>query len=523
MVSDASKGSLIRRRVAYSTISNYVGKLITLGAGFLLTPFMLHRLGAAEYGLWILVSSLVGYGALLDLGLATAVTKYVAEYRAKDQIAEARSLVATVLHLYLALGLAAIVLAALLAPIFPELFHISPEQRERAMRLVLLSGVSLGLSIPCAITSAILWGLQRFDLANGLGIVGTLVSTGVTVVILVRGGDVLDLVTAGIVITVLMQFPAIWIIRRVAPELHFGLRGASRQRLRTVFSFTASLFLMNVAGRLQSKTDEIVIGVFLPILAITPYAIARRLSDMGRILTEQFMKVLLPLASELHAENDQARLRALYVVSTRLTLASFLPIGAALVVLAPALLSLWVGPEYGRYAPLVLILTVAGLIDTSLWPAGFVLQGMARHQRLAVISLGAGVANLVLSVLLVRPLGITGVALGTLIPTVLEAVLFVLPYTLRVIGISVREAITDIWLPSFLPAIPTVLILLLLREMLQPTSLLLVGLEAAIGVLVYVLGYLSLDANHMERNTSRNAVRSALRVAETYVARLIDL
>jgi O-antigen/teichoic acid export membrane protein len=506
-----------------STLSNYLGKVVTLGVGFLLTPFMLHRLGAAEYGLWILVSSLVGYGALLDLGLATAVTKYVAEYRAKDQTDEAARLVATVLCLYLALGLAAIGLSALLAPIFPDLFHLPPEQHARATRLVLLSGVSLGLSIPSAITSAILWGLQRFDLANGLGIVGTLMSGAVTVVILVRGGDVLDLVAAGIVITLLMQFPAVWIIRRVAPELHFGWRGASRQRLRTVFSFSASLFLMNVAGRLQSKTDEIVIGAFLPILAVTPYAIARRLSDMGRILTEQFMKVLLPLASELHAENDQARLRTLYIVSTRLTLASFLAIGAALVTLASALLTLWVGPEYARYAYLVLILTVAGLIDTSLWPAGFVLQGMARHQRLAVIAFGSGVANLALSIHLLRPLGLTGVALGTLIPTTLEAGLFVLPYTLRVIGISLREALTEIWLPSLLPAIPTVLILLLMREMIQPTSLLLVGLEAAIGLLVYVLGYLSLDANHIERKTSQSVVHSAWRVAETCLARLMSL
>ena len=523
MSTETTKGQLIRHRMLRSTLSNYLGKVVTLGAGFLLTPFMLRHLGATEYGLWILVSSLVGYGALLDLGLATAVTKYIAEYRAKNEIAEASGLVATVLSLYLALGLVAVALGALAAPIFPALFHIAPEQHARATHLVLLSGVSLGLSIPAAITSAILWGLQRFDLANALGVVGTLLSTAATVVILMRGGDVLDLVAMGIVLTALMQLPAVWLIRRTAPELHVGVQGASRQHLRTVFSFSASLFLLNVAGRLQSKTDEIVIGAFLPILAVTPYAIARRLSDMGRILTEQFMKVILPVASELHAENDQARLRALYIVSTRLTLASFLPIGASLVILAPALLKLWVGPEYAAYTHLVLILTVAGLVDTSLWPAGFVLQGMARHQRLAVISLGAGIANLVLSIILVRPLGLTGVALGTLIPTVAECVLFVLPYTLHVIGVPLREALTDIWLPAALPAIPTVLVLILLGEVMPPTSLLHVILEAGIGLLVYVVGYLSLGANQVERQTSRQVIGSAWRLAGLWVARLTDL
>jgi O-antigen/teichoic acid export membrane protein len=137
------------------------------------------------------------------------------------------------------------------------------------------------------------------------------------------------------------------------------------------------------------KSDEIVIAAFLPISLVTPYAVARKLSELGRTLTNEFIRVLLPLASELDARDDPARLRALYVVGTRLTLAIFLPFACVLLVLGQQILAAWVGEAYGPYAYLVSILTLVGLIDTSQVPAGSVLQGMTRYRPLAIASVGS--------------------------------------------------------------------------------------------------------------------------------------
>lgn len=226
------------------------------------------------------------------------------------------------------------------------------------------------------------------------------------------------MVAVSILATLLMQVPTVWVINRLAPDLRFGWRGANRALVRTVMSFSWPLFVMDAGDRLQNKTDEIVISAFLPISAVAPYAIARKLSEVAQILTDQFMRVLLPLASRLNAENDQARIRSIYLIGTRLTLVIFLPVGCALIVLAPPILTLWVGAEYADYAYLVTILTVASLIDTSQWPAGSILQGVARHRPLALISIGAGIANVALSMALVQSFGLTGVAVGTLVPTI---------------------------------------------------------------------------------------------------------
>src|SRR5262249_16133486 len=99
MVMDAAKDTVIRRHVVCSTVSNYGAKLITLGIWFFLTPFILHQLGPTGYGIWILVGSVVAYGALLNFGMTGAIVKYIAEHRAKGESEQAQSLVATALCL----------------------------------------------------------------------------------------------------------------------------------------------------------------------------------------------------------------------------------------------------------------------------------------------------------------------------------------------------------------------------------------------------------------------------------------
>ena len=93
MESGPAKDTVIRGHVFRSTASNLVGQAVILGTGFLLAPFVLHHVGASDYGLWILISSLTGYASVLEFGISSAVIKYVAEFRIKGEREEMHALV----------------------------------------------------------------------------------------------------------------------------------------------------------------------------------------------------------------------------------------------------------------------------------------------------------------------------------------------------------------------------------------------------------------------------------------------
>ena len=517
---DPAKDAVIGYSVLRSTASNFIGKLITLGAAFLLTPFILNRLGAGDYGLWVLVGSVVAYGSLMDLGIAGTVIKYVAEYRARGETDQIQTLVATALRLYCFIGLIDVVLSATLAPIFLNIINVEPNERGMATAVVVLSGITVGISIPCTLPMAVLRGLQRFDLANLISSTSALLSLAAVVGALSLGGDIVSIVAVNIPVILATQVISLWFIKRTAPELRLGWRGVKQSLVQPILSFSSSLFVIDMATRLQTKTDEMVIGIFLPLSSITPYSLARRLSEVAQILTDQFMKVLLPLASEFHAKNDRARLRSLYVTGTRLTLAIFLPVGCVLVIFANGILNAWVGEAYTEYSHLVIILTLSSLITTSQWPAGSILQGMGKHRLLALMATCSGVANLALSIALIYPLGLTGVALGTLIPTSIECIGFVLPYAMRTIDIRITDAFKEIFLPAFLPALPMAIMLYGVQKILMPSSLLSIMVVAGIGLLVYAVGYLSVGACEAERATCRSIALTTIRSAEACFKRI---
>jgi O-antigen/teichoic acid export membrane protein len=486
------------RHFLRSTASNVIGYAVTVGIWFVLTPFILHRLGASAFGLWALVGSLAAYGSLLDLGVGAAVTKYVAELRARGEFQQAAQLVATALRIYCCLAALLVAASLPLAFVLPDVLNVPAAQREDARWVVALTGLGLAVQLPATTAYAVLRGLQRYDLINLIGVSASVGLAASSVAVLLLGGGVIGLVAVGIPVTLLSQLPMIVGIRRTEPNLHLVFRGARRSMVRTVASFSASLFIINGAGVVKTKTDELVIAGALPLARVAPYSIARRIAELPTLLTYHFVRILMPLASQLHGEGDSNRLKALFVGSARVALGLFIPVAAALIVLASPLLTAWVGARYAGDADIVVILISAGLLDILLWPAASMLQASSGHRMLAWFAAVSALINRVLSLALVRGMGVAGVALGTLIATGLEAAM-VLPYAMRRYEVTAGTFLRSVMMPALLPAAPSVAVLVLLRATIEPTAFPAIILVGAVGGLVYVACYLSFPASAQER------------------------
>jgi O-antigen/teichoic acid export membrane protein len=134
-----------------------------------------------------------------------------------------------------------------------------------------------------------------------------------------------------------------------------------------------------------------------------------------------------------------------------------------------------------------------------LWPGLIVLMAAERHRPLAWMAIGSGIANLVLSIILVRRFGLVGVALGTLIPTVVEAAFFFLPYVLRTLDVTLVHLVREVYLRVAPAALALTAILVLGRVLVDSPSIVeILGVVTAGGV-VYVSVYVSVGATTAER------------------------
>src|SRR5713101_4691627 len=161
----------MKRIVARNVIWNWAGVGTSMTAGFVVAPFLVHRLGETTYGLWILIASMTGYFGLLDLGIRGSVGRYVAFHRAKNDQEGVNSILSTALAILCGVSFLVLLMALGMSLAFFYLFDV-PENLVPGTRVALLIvGLNLAVSLPLDTFSATLWAFQRFDVLNGIDIV----------------------------------------------------------------------------------------------------------------------------------------------------------------------------------------------------------------------------------------------------------------------------------------------------------------------------------------------------------------
>jgi O-antigen/teichoic acid export membrane protein len=186
------------------------------------------------------------------------------------------------------------------------------------------------------------------------------------------------------------------------------------------------------------------------------------------------------------------------VQGTKLSLALAAPLCLGLIMLADPLIHSWVGAKFSASVlPTQIMLTIV-LLRGSTSSANLILKGAGQHRLLAFTNATTAVVNVLLSIALIRPLGLLGVALGTLIPVGASALFVLYPAACRRVGLPVGRALVEgIW-PAAWPAAVMVGLLWLGRR-LPSTSLFEVALHLAVGGLVYVGLFLGLAIGADER------------------------
>ncbi len=373
--------------------------------------------------------------------------------------------------------------------------------------MIALVTVTFAINLAATPATATLRGLQRYDIGNAITVTSALVTAALTVLVLQRNGGLVAMVAVNVPVALTSQLTTVLILRRLNPTFALRWSPTSRSAARKMTTFGLTLSVTRLAILLQKRTSEFIIATFLSVSAVAPFSLAQKLSELPHMISDQFIKVLLPVASELHATGKSEGLQRLYLMSTRITLSLMLPLALCAGFLSGDLLELWVGKQYRDQAVLVVVLVIASVAFTSQWPAGSVFQGMGRFGWFAVAGLVSGVLNVALTLALVKPYGLTGVVVGTLVPTLLEAFLFVLPYTLWKLSVPTGALVRQVLLPALLPVLPCVAVLIVAHRLVDHPSWPALSLTGVAAVVAYQTAYLLVPTAAAERALAVRLVR----------------
>lgn len=425
--------------------------IVNIIVAFFLMPFVIHAVGDRWYGMWTLVGTLMGYYGYLDLGLSVSVQRFIARAIGKGDEAEVNRLFTTGLVLFI--GLAIVVLAAsgIVALVAPRFFS-DPEELRVFRIVVLILGVNTAVMFAAAPANGLFTGHLRYDVPTTVQLAMLVVRTALIVFFIRAGYSIVALALITFLTDTGGNLARVWLARRMFRRVRVSRAFYAPASMRELFSYGGKTFVNQLAELLRFQIDHVVIAAFINLSAVTVFNIASQLVFYFRSLLQALVGVLVPLFARYQAEGDQSTMARAYLFTTKLAALVAMMGGGAMVIFGKPFIEVWMGPDYSSAYPPLAVLAVATTLFVAVQPAVTVIYGVGAVGTLAKVSLAEAVSNLILSVILVRELGILGVALGTAIPLVFFSV-FLTVFGNRLVGTTIR-----IWLRSVGPVLGVTLV-----------------------------------------------------------------
>ena len=508
-----------RRRIVKNTLSSYGRFAVTAVVFLFLTPLIVGGIGTERYGLWTLVLSVVGFFGVLDLGFGTAVVKFVGDTRGRGDHAARNEFVSTTLAIYAVLGLLAALGITLLASRFTDLFGIGPDLAREAVVVLWLVGLrSVVFSLPLSTFRGALFGSERIHEVNVAQLFGILLYATTALIVLYLGGGLVALALASLAAMLVEHAVYIILCYRLLPNFRLSASAVRVERVREVAGYSVYALIGLLSSVILLRMDPAIVSAYLPLGAVAAYGIALKLCEHGLVLTKQFANVLTPYFARAEGAGDTEGPRAVFERASRLAVLPPAALFVSSAVLGGDALRVWLGQDFAAGAPVLVILVGATLVSApQLVASGYLF--MSGHQRFSALAAAIAIPiNVGVSLLLVRSMGMVGVALGTLTATVVVDLLILIPYALRRVGLGGGRYAAGL-LRSVVPMSAQVVVLLGTTTLVPAESLLAIAGLALLGCLVFAAAAWPTVLDDAERAYVRRAVVRVVPVRAAGLAR----
>lgn len=422
--------------------SGWISLAAEILVAFILTPYIIFKLGAATYGVWSLMISVIGYLGLVDIGIRGSVGRYINHYLAIKDRSAVSDVVGTSTMVLTGLSVLAGILAIFLAENFTSIFPKTPLNLLDDIRFALpLLAVGLWLSFVSSILTNLLAAKEALYISNAYSLI-TLILRSIAIYLVLNAGYCIDaLVIVTLSTSLLNILLTLWSVKKAfATEMpsfiHF-----SAARLSEMWHFGLASFIARTSSTMANDSAPIIGMWILGPEAVAIYSIALTLTQNARRVLDQAGSAIFPSVMKAGAIKDFLGLRSIYLRFMDISFAIGSLVFIGLIVFSGAFLQLWVGPEYSDGKIVVAILAFGYLMSAVCSTGPLSLASLDRIGVTMRISLGEAVACVLLTAALpgLFGLGLAGMALGTTLPRLFSSCALYPWLSIQALGSELRQ------------------------------------------------------------------------------------
>lgn len=497
------------RALIRNTFFNLLMLMSNAIIAFLLVRFFLGQFGEARYGVWVLIGELFRYRMMLGLGLNSAINRRIPMYLAQDDEEGIRKVVSTALFFFTIMGVMLVLLSVLFAVKIGAWFTIAPELVRTASVLTLVVGIGFAISTPLQLTTAVLSGLQRYDMVSITTVVVLAIRTALTVILLLRGYGLVALGLIYGISEIASRGVQHILARRLLPIGYLSWKNVDRMLLKEMLFYGMNTFLYAIGALIIFRASVMIAGIYLESSAVSHLWVSVQALLLLSEFVQAFTTSIKPAVSDLDTRDDQMRVRQIAFLTQKYSLLIIIPAGTFLILMGREFLTVYVGAKIGdpaivqSMANILSILTVGYCFLLSQHSNYLVLSGRGEHRVFGILTVVEAGLCVCTAVYFVKVLGwgLDGIAWSNLLPMGVVAGIIIPIYFNRKMKISAWDSVRNVWQPALLGTVPGVALIAAWKYLAPPASWagLFAVVAAAAGTTVLCGWFLSMDGEEHRR------------------------
>lgn len=342
---DSRIGKAVRGSARDSLIL-MTGRAVSIFVQFLGFIFIARVLGAESFGVVSIAYIPVSLAAiLLNIGINEGLVKYLSQYRFTEDEGRRRILIETGATVNLTVGITLTLLTYFSSTLVAENYFKDPAI---APLIQVYSFTLLGQSLVNTANS-ILIGYEHMTRKSIIDIINSFLRSIAAPILVYMGlgavgaimGNVSSTLIAGLLGSIM-----ILVVWRTEPRSTKGF--THRESLQILITYGGSLFLTHLIGGATPRIVNFLLTMHVTQTHIGNYQAATRFGVLVTFFTTSISTVMFPLFSKL--EKQVTELRVVFVDSVKYVGLITYPIIAAIISLAPLIITVLYGPDYPHAA-----------------------------------------------------------------------------------------------------------------------------------------------------------------------------
>lgn len=414
---------------------SYGSAAVNLVSSLILLPLLIRTLSEDTYSLYKVMQSFAGSLMMFNLGLSTIAARAVARYvqrPTEDARREKENTLALTILLSLAMAGIVLLLGWAMTALVPYLFGDSYNagQLSAAKKLVGIFSAATAVHILSDTFRGFILGREHYLVSQGSSILFQTLRFCAMTSVALRGGNVcalalVDLALYGLLLGIHFLYS------RLALKETARLTSIKKTDLAPIAAFASAIVIQALVTQASTNLDTVILGVTgASPRIITMYASALTIYTVYRSLVGVLSGIYLPQAARLTTANASGKaLTDFLIPPSRIQAVITLGILTGFGLLGRDFVRLWIGPEYLETWPLVLALMAAAALPLIQSTCITLLDAKLMRLGRSLVLLVMAVLNAAASLILVKPLGYWGPAIGTILSLLLgEGLLMNLHY-----------------------------------------------------------------------------------------------